>query len=77
MVNTGSLFVHFGGEKERRERRRYVPWHTESKLILYGDEPCEYPQADAGRGEDGEDPDVELDLGPLIVFRGWTAGHCS
>jgi hypothetical protein len=76
MVSLGSLVALYR-RKGGGRKGKYVPWHTESQLILYGDKPGEYTQTDAGCGEDCEDPDVELDLGPLVVFWRWTAGHCG
>lgn len=53
-----------------------VPWYPESQLCLDRYKPGEDTQADAGGREDGENPDVELDFRPPVMFWGMAAWHC-
>lgn len=55
--------------------RYNVPWYPKIELRLDGYKPSEDPQAHAGRGEDDEDPNIELDFRPEVVFWCVPAGH--
>lgn len=46
--------------------RVIVPRNFQSQVILNCHEPGEYSQTDCGGGEDHDDPDVELEFGPVV-----------
>lgn len=44
----------------------YAPWYPDSQRLLYGDEVGEDAEAGRCRGQDDEDPQVQLDCGPHV-----------
>lgn len=54
-----------------------LPWYAQIQLRLHSDEPGEDTQTDRRRGQDDEDPEVELEFGPVVAAVGDSSdGHC-
>ena len=53
--------------RRAKEKRVYIPWNAETKLRLNSHKPGEYSQAYGRGSEHDDDPDVELEFGPVVA----------